>query len=136
MDDDDELDGEGGFEAELAMLDEVEADMRSIGEGPEAVSTSTRWSRPPVQSFSPTTDALVFQQFDVDFYSGIVSIYSTDTRVLARDLPDFNFKNPIIVAFGGIFVLKSGQCCLQENYILHSWSVCSAKSDSALYILY
>jgi len=73
MDDDDELDGEGGFEAELAMLDEVEADMRSIGEGPEAVSTSTRWSRPAAQSFDPAKYALVFQQFDVDFYSGIVS---------------------------------------------------------------
>ena len=73
MDDDDEIDGDGGFEAELAMLDEVEADMRSVGEGPEAVSTSTRWSRPPVQLFNPTTDALVFQQFDVDFHSGIAT---------------------------------------------------------------
>lgn len=71
MDDDDELDGDIGFEAELAMLDEVEADMRSVGEGPEAVSTSTRWSRPPVPSFDSATDALVFQQFDIDFHSGI-----------------------------------------------------------------
>ena len=73
VDDDDELDGEGGFEAELAMLEEVEADMRSIGEGPEAVSTSTRWSRPPVPSFDATTDALVFQQFDIDYHTGIVT---------------------------------------------------------------
>ena len=72
MDDDDEMDGDGGFEAELAMLDEVEADMRSIGEGPEAVSTSTRWSRPPVPSFDVATDALVFQQFDIDCHTGMV----------------------------------------------------------------
>jgi len=71
VDDDDEVDDEVGFEAELAMLDEVEADMRSVGEGPETISTSTRWSRPPVQSFDPATDALVFQQFDVDVHTGI-----------------------------------------------------------------
>lgn len=70
VDDEDEVDGDGGFEAELALLDEVEADMRSVGEGPEAVSTSTRWSRPPVALFDPATDALVFQQFDVDFHTG------------------------------------------------------------------
>jgi len=71
VDDDDEMDGDGGFEAELALLDEVEADIRSVGEGPEAVSTSTRWSRPPVPSFDLATDALVFQQFDVDFHTGV-----------------------------------------------------------------
>jgi len=75
MDDDDEIDGDGGFEAELAMLDEVEADMRSVGEGPEAVLTSTRWSRPQVPSLDPATDALIFQQFDVDFHTGLVTIF-------------------------------------------------------------
>jgi len=73
MDDDDDLDGDIGFEAELALLDEVEADMRSVGEGPEAVSTSTRWSRPLVPSFDRATDALVFQQFDIDYHTGIVT---------------------------------------------------------------
>jgi hypothetical protein len=42
----------------------------SLGEGPEAKKTSARWSRPPVAPFSPTTDALVFQQIDVDFFLG------------------------------------------------------------------
>ena len=72
-DDDDEMDGDGGFEAELAMLDEVEADLRSVGEGPEAVLTSIRWSRPPVTTFDPATEALVFQQFDVDYHTGLVT---------------------------------------------------------------
>jgi len=72
VDDDDEMD-DGGFEAELALLDEVEADMRTIGEGPEAVATSTRWSRPPVPSFDSATDALVFQQFDIDFHTGVIT---------------------------------------------------------------
>jgi len=58
------------------MLDEVEADMRSVGEGPEAVSTSTRWSRPPVPSFDAVTNALIYQQFDVDFHTGIVTRFS------------------------------------------------------------
>ena len=91
MEDDDELmDGDGGFEAELAMLDEVEADMRSVGEGPEAVSTSTRWSRPPVASFDPAADALVFQQFDVDYHTGSIYLdnlmltFSTDILMLHR----------------------------------------------------
>jgi len=84
VDDEDEVDGDGGFEAELALLDEVEADMRSVGEGPEAVSTSTRWSRPPVALFDPATDALVFQQFDVDFHTGDTTscIYSMTCLLL------------------------------------------------------
>jgi len=74
VDEDDELlDADGGlFEAELALLDELEADvMRTVGDGPEAVATSTRWSRPLVPSFHPVTDALVFQQFDIDFHTGV-----------------------------------------------------------------
>jgi len=87
VDDDDEIDGDGGFEAELAMLDEVEADMRSVGEGPEAVSTSTRWSRPPVPSFDPATDALVFQQFDVDFHTGVKTSLVVDYHLMALIVP-------------------------------------------------
>jgi DNA polymerase delta subunit 1 len=72
-DDDDDGDCGGGFEAELAMLDEIEHEMQgdaSVGEGPEAKNTSARWSRPSVASFNPKTDALVFQQIDVDFFLG------------------------------------------------------------------
>jgi len=62
------------FEAELAMLEEVEADQRNealeMGDGPEAQTTSVRWSRPSVPPFDPLRDALVFQQLDVDSYTG------------------------------------------------------------------
>ena len=56
------------------MLDEVEAEMHggdaSIGEGPDARQTSARWSRPAVTSFNPKTEPLVFQQLDVDSFTG------------------------------------------------------------------
>ena len=62
------------FEAELAMLDEVEAEGRNdppvIGHGPKANATNTRWSRPCVLPLDPITESLVFQQLDVDYYTG------------------------------------------------------------------
>ena len=69
-------DDPSGFEAELAMLDEVEAEYRNdseemlVGDGPEAKVTSSKWSRPAVQHFDPMTESLIFQQLDVDSYTG------------------------------------------------------------------
>jgi len=80
------------------MLDEVEAEMHggdaSIGEGPEARQTSVRWSRPAVAPFDPKTEALIFQQLDVDSFTGkhhsscvcIDAIQSFSGKVLARIL--------------------------------------------------
>lgn len=73
FDDDDEQ----GFEAELAMLEEVEAECRNdmeevVGEGPEAQTTSMKWSRPKVPPFDPEVDSLVFQQLDVDYFVGVL----------------------------------------------------------------
>ncbi|XP_055958058.1 DNA polymerase delta catalytic subunit-like isoform X2 [Patella vulgata] len=64
------------FEAELAMLDAVEAEMvdddsqELVGEGPESRKTNTTWSRPPSPKIDSKTDKLIFQQLDIDFYIG------------------------------------------------------------------
>lgn len=72
-----EDDDDQGFEAELAMLEEVEAECRNdleevVGEGPEAQTTSMKWSRPKVPPFDPEVDSLVFQQLDVDYFVGVL----------------------------------------------------------------
>ena len=62
------------FEAELAMLDELDEeqlfDTPVIGHGPEGHVTNPRWSRPSVPPFNPTSQSLIFQQLDVDYYIG------------------------------------------------------------------
>ena len=55
--DEDGSEGAAGFERELAAL-QATADPTS------------KWSRPPVPSFDPATDAMVFQQLEVDHYTG------------------------------------------------------------------
>jgi DNA polymerase delta subunit 1 len=53
------------------MMDseEMEVDV-VIGDGPENENTSQRWARPALPIFNPKTDAVVFQQIDVDHYVG------------------------------------------------------------------
>lgn len=65
------------FEAELAMLDDVENEMKNdqesqeiMGDGPAYEVTSTKWSRPPVPEINPAKDTIVFQQLDLDHYIG------------------------------------------------------------------
>jgi hypothetical protein len=41
------------------------------GQGPENKSTNAKWSRPALKPIDPSTDTLVFQQIDLDFYEGI-----------------------------------------------------------------
>ncbi|KAK7098957.1 DNA polymerase delta catalytic subunit-like [Littorina saxatilis] len=74
MEDDDEP---SGFEAELAMMEDIDADMKMeedsqevLGEGPALVATSSKWSRPPLPTVHPKTDNIEFQQLDVDYYVG------------------------------------------------------------------
>lgn len=40
------------------------------GEGPDSRNTIQRWARPDLPAMNPKTDAVVFQQLDVDHYSG------------------------------------------------------------------
>ncbi|KAJ8299468.1 hypothetical protein KUTeg_023528 [Tegillarca granosa] len=73
FDDDDE--DPSMFEAELALLDEVENEMKddipdAFGEGPESESSNSKWSRPPVPDINPAKQKIVFQQIDVDYYTG------------------------------------------------------------------
>lgn len=41
-----------------------------IGDGPENQTTSQKWARPNLPSINPRTDEVVFQQIDVDHYTG------------------------------------------------------------------
>ncbi|KAL8577740.1 DNA polymerase delta catalytic subunit [Nucella lapillus] len=65
------------FEAELALMDEIDAETKmeedsqeSVGEGPALEATSLKWSRPPLPAINPATDNIEFQQLDVDYYIG------------------------------------------------------------------
>ncbi|KAL3841404.1 hypothetical protein ACJMK2_019556 [Sinanodonta woodiana] len=63
------------FEEELALMDELENEMAGdhaecVGSGPAYVPTSSKWSRPPVPPLDPKIDSIVFQQIDVDHYTG------------------------------------------------------------------
>lgn len=73
-DEDDEGDD---FEAELAMMDEIEnevaheMDIDETGDhGDIYESSSVKWSRPPVPPIDPKEDSIVFQQVDVEYYVG------------------------------------------------------------------
>lgn len=69
MNDDDDDEFGSAFEADLAAmeLDESEA---VIGEGPENQQTCIKWSRPDPPKLNPQTDALIFQQIDIEHYIG------------------------------------------------------------------
>nr|BAJ78743.1 DNA polymerase delta catalytic subunit [Phraortes illepidus] len=74
--DDDEDDYPGSFEADLAYMEQLEEEAFQTdgcelnGEGPETKVTSTRWSRPSPPILDPRKDSLVFQQIDLDHYTG------------------------------------------------------------------
>ncbi|KAL5007030.1 hypothetical protein ScPMuIL_015836 [Solemya velum] len=69
-------DDPSSFEAELALMNEFDAEMKmefdsqEMDAGPENETTSSKWSRPPVGPIDPSKDTLAFQQLDVDFYVG------------------------------------------------------------------
>jgi DNA polymerase delta subunit 1 len=50
--------------------EDMDADV-VLGDGPENQQTSVKWARPDLPSINPKTDAVVFQQIDVDHYTGV-----------------------------------------------------------------
>lgn len=50
--------------------EDLDADV-ILGEGPEIQRTSVKWARPDLPPTNPKTDAVVFQQVDVDHYTGV-----------------------------------------------------------------
>ncbi|XP_076249179.1 DNA polymerase delta 1, catalytic subunit [Calliopsis andreniformis] len=72
--DDDDDDYGGTFEAELATMDDMEDAFGDVSqfveEGPEQENTSAKWSRPPPPTLNPKTDPLIFQQIEIDHYTG------------------------------------------------------------------
>ncbi|XP_050784128.1 DNA polymerase delta catalytic subunit isoform X3 [Gopherus flavomarginatus] len=78
-----EVDGPSHFEEELALLDEVEAEMalemKESQPAPDTVPLGSlissvgnpKWQRPPPPRINPTQDALCFQQVELDYYVGV-----------------------------------------------------------------
>uniref|UniRef100_A0A8C0J1D2 DNA polymerase delta catalytic subunit n=1 Tax=Chelonoidis abingdonii TaxID=106734 RepID=A0A8C0J1D2_CHEAB len=78
-----EVDGPSHFEEELALLDEVEAEMalemKESQPAPDTVLLGSlissvgnpKWQRPPAPRINPTQDALCFQQVELDYYVGV-----------------------------------------------------------------
>ena len=48
----------------------MDVDTPVVGDGPENQQTSQKWARPNLPAINPKTDAVVFQQIDVDHYTG------------------------------------------------------------------
>nr|BAO20830.1 DNA polymerase delta catalytic subunit [Branchinella kugenumaensis] len=74
---DDDDDGPTAFEDELAMFEDTEAEMHMevesqemLGQGPEDLQTSAKWSRPKPPPLDIKHDPLVFQQIEIDHYIG------------------------------------------------------------------
>ncbi|OQV18431.1 DNA polymerase delta catalytic subunit [Hypsibius exemplaris] len=60
---------------ELALDDEINGSGDATATGPETLSTSSKWSRPPLtRDVNPNEDNLTFQQIDVDHYIDAVPL--------------------------------------------------------------
>lgn len=72
--DEDEDEG-GSFAQDLANMEPWDNDMVGdyvpvVGQGPDTERTSIRWSRPDPPELEPNKQALIFQQIDIDHYTG------------------------------------------------------------------
>jgi len=67
-----EEDDEMDFDAELAMMEDIEmGDSGSVsGAGPEKEESIAKWARPPISPLDPKNDTITFQQIDLDHYLG------------------------------------------------------------------
>ncbi|XP_071040649.1 DNA polymerase delta catalytic subunit-like [Parasteatoda tepidariorum] len=76
-DDDEEEFERSKFEDELALMDDLEEEMRAeslespelIGEDVESISNA-KWTRPPPPPIDPKKDSIMFQQLDIAYYIG------------------------------------------------------------------
>ncbi|XP_078043846.1 DNA polymerase delta 1, catalytic subunit isoform X1 [Augochlora pura] len=84
---DDEDDYPGSFEAELANMEEIDEEFGEVSHiveesaeeqinialkaGPEQENTSSKWIRPAPPPLNPHKDSLIFQQIEIDHYTGV-----------------------------------------------------------------
>ncbi|XP_015438316.1 PREDICTED: DNA polymerase delta catalytic subunit [Dufourea novaeangliae] len=84
-DDDEDEDYPGSFETELANMDEMDDQFGDVShiieEGPEQENTSAKWSRPPPPELNPQKDSLIFQQIEIDHYSGAPLVGMPGSRI-------------------------------------------------------
>lgn len=53
------------------MMDTDDMDTEVVlGDGPENQQSQIKWSRPDLPKLNPKSDAVVFQQLDIDHYTG------------------------------------------------------------------
>ncbi|RWS07555.1 DNA polymerase delta catalytic subunit-like protein [Dinothrombium tinctorium] len=68
---DDEMDYENDLDIVEELMDVDDASQTvDRGPAPETVKTCEKWSRPDPESIDPEKDALIFQQIDIDHYTG------------------------------------------------------------------
>lgn len=53
------------------MEPESANDTPDLGQGPDTLQSSAKWSRPAPPKLDPKKDALIFQQIDIDHYNGL-----------------------------------------------------------------
>jgi DNA polymerase delta subunit 1 len=122
-DDDDEF-PKISFESELAAFDDdqVEHDPLEhieIGQGPENKTTNSKWSRPTMANVDPTSDSLVFQQIDLDFYEGAPLLKEASLNSSGNS----NIRVPIFRLYG---VNEAGNSILAHLYGYVPYLYCSA----------
>ncbi|XP_059608331.1 DNA polymerase delta catalytic subunit [Phlebotomus argentipes] len=67
--DEDDMDEDlGDFEVEIADFPDSE-ELQNV-EGPENVESCVKWTRPAVPPLDPKTEPLIFQQLEIDHYTG------------------------------------------------------------------
>ena len=68
------------FEEDLALIESLEKESQSTNDGSQqdeffvpkrfSTSNSNKWQRPNLPNINPEKDSIVFQQFEVDHYTG------------------------------------------------------------------
>lgn len=61
---------QSAFASDLAMMDTEDIGDYEVGDGPENQMQNQKWSRPDLPEINPNKDPVVFQQIDIDHYTG------------------------------------------------------------------
>lgn len=80
-------------------------------QGPEQENTYSKWSRPPPPLLNPEKDALIFQQIDIDHYSGK---HAANKQILS-----YYFKLIELYFYFFFFKVHHYLECLAVSYLLY-----------------
>nr|CAD7604923.1 unnamed protein product [Timema genevievae] len=122
---DDSEDFPGSFEAELAYMDQLEAESNNtdsqglLGEGPESQETSVKWSRPTPPPLDPQRDPITFQQIDMDHYTVVLSSTTEDGKIEVRISVGYSSPMASLVLTDSSQLTSDSQL-LEEDYGLQT----------------